>query len=84
VRPYLDTLPFYGTITAIRRRSGYLDAMDLTLDWAFADAHAREIPSVRSREMRRWRIAGQWLTFSDFNLRRSNIDLRTRGSLRRR
>ncbi len=78
VRPYVDTLPFYGTITGTVAGSGYLDAMDLTLDWAFADARVPGNPVTL--------VAGDGvvgaspdsgLTFSDFNLRRSNIDLRT-------
>ena len=38
VRPYIDSLPFYGRITGSVSGSGYLDAMDVSLDWAFADA----------------------------------------------
>jgi translocation and assembly module TamB len=78
VRAYVDSLPFYGTITGSVAGSGYLDAMDLTLDWAFADARVPGNPVTL--------VAGDGvvgaspdsgLTFSDFNLRRSNIDLRT-------
>src|SRR3954464_15613002 len=37
-RPYLDTLPFAGTVTGKLAGSGFLNAMDLTLEWAFRDA----------------------------------------------
>ena len=78
VRPYLDSLPFYGTITGTVAGSGYLDAMDVTLDWAFADAR---VPGNPVTQLAGDGVVGaspdSGLTFSDFNLRRSNIDLRT-------
>jgi translocation and assembly module TamB len=78
VRPYLDTLPFSGTITGSVAGSGYLDAMDVTLDWAFADAR---VPGNPVTQLAGDGVVGaspdSGLTFSDFNLRRSNIDLRT-------
>ena len=37
-RAYVDSLPFYGTLTGTLAGAGFLDAMDLTIDWAFADA----------------------------------------------
>ncbi|HEY9015276.1 MAG TPA: hypothetical protein VIM84_09465, partial [Gemmatimonadales bacterium] len=38
VRGYLDTLPFAGTITGKVSGSGFLNAMDLNLEWAYKDA----------------------------------------------
>ncbi len=78
VRPYLDTLPFDGTITGTVAGSGFLDALQVDLDWAFADAQVPGNPLSR--------IAGaggvgarrdSGLTFTDFAVRRSDIDLRT-------
>lgn len=77
-RPYLDTLPFWGRLTGSVSGSGYLDAMDVALDWAFADARVPGHPVSR--------LAGDGvvgaspdsgLTFSGFNVRRSDVDLRT-------
>ncbi|HZN97940.1 MAG TPA: hypothetical protein VFB61_09455, partial [Gemmatimonadales bacterium] len=38
VRPYLDTLPFAGTVTGKLAGSGFLNALDVSLEWAFRDA----------------------------------------------
>jgi translocation and assembly module TamB len=78
VRPYLDTLPFYGRITGSMSGSGYLDAMDLSLDWAFADARVPGNPvSTIAGDGVVGASPDSGLTFSDFNVRRSNLDLRT-------
>ena len=37
VRPYLDTLPFYGKVTGKLAGSGYLNALDLSVELAFTD-----------------------------------------------
>src|SRR5918994_7196995 len=44
VRPYLDTLPFYGTLSGSVSGSGFLDDLDVRLDWAFADARVQGNP----------------------------------------
>ena len=78
VRPYLDTLPFYGRITGSVSGSGYLDAMDLSLDWAFADARVPGHPvSTIAGDGVVGAAPDSGLTFSNFNVRRSNLDLRT-------
>ncbi|MGH7509604.1 MAG: translocation/assembly module TamB domain-containing protein [Gemmatimonadales bacterium] len=78
VRPYLDTLPFYGTVTGRLGGSGFLNALDLTLEVAFQDAAAPGTPVSN--------IAGEGgvgasrdsgLTFTEFGVRQSDIDLRT-------
>ncbi len=78
VRPYIDSLPFYGRITGSVSGSGYLDAMDVSLDWAFADARVAGNPvSVVAGDGVVGASRDSGLTFSAFNLRRSNVDLRT-------
>jgi translocation and assembly module TamB len=78
VRPYLDTLPFYGTITGTLAGAGFLDAMDLTLDWAYADAEVQGHPvSTLAGNGIVGAIRDSGLTFTDFHLRRSDIDLHT-------
>ncbi len=78
VRGYLDTLPFDGTLTGTLSGSGFLDDMNVRLDWAFADAQVPGRPITT--------IAGEGgvgarrdsgLTFTDFAVRSSDIDLRT-------
>ena len=78
VRAYVDSLPFYGTVTGSLAGSGFLDALDLSADIRFADAHVPGFPVTT--------IAGDGgigatrdsgLTFTAFNVRRSDVDLRT-------
>ena len=78
VRPYLDTLPFYGTLSGSVAGSGFLDDLDVRLDWAFADARVPGNPVST--------IAGaggvgargeQGLVFTGFEVRSSDVDLRT-------
>ncbi|MEP7175095.1 MAG: translocation/assembly module TamB domain-containing protein [Gemmatimonadales bacterium] len=77
-RAYVDSLPFFGTLSGTLSGAGFLDAMDVSLDWAFADARVPGRPVTR--------VAGNGivgstrdsgLTFTSFELRRSDIDLRT-------
>jgi translocation and assembly module TamB len=77
-RPYLDTLPFYGTVTGKLAGSGFLNALDLGIEWAFRDAAVPGNPLTT--------IAGEGgvgtsrdsgLTFTEFGVRQSDIDLRT-------
>ena len=78
VRPYLDTLPFYGTVTGKLAGSGFLNALDLGIEWAFKDAAVPGNPLTT--------IAGEGgvgasrdsgLTFTEFGVKQSDIDLRT-------
>jgi translocation and assembly module TamB len=78
VRPYLNTLPFYGRVTGKLAGSGFLNALDLSLEWAFRD------DSVPGRPLST--IAGEGgvgatrdsgLTFTNFGLRQSDVDLGT-------
>jgi translocation and assembly module TamB len=78
VRPYLATLPFHGKVTGKLAGSGFLNAMDLSLEWAFQD------DSVAGRPLST--IAGEGgvgatrdsgLTFTNFGVRQSDIDLGT-------
>ena len=77
-RAYVDSLPFYGTLSGTVAGAGFLDAMDLTLDWAFADARVPGHPVSRIAGVG---IAGSTrdsgLTFTHFEVRRSDVDLRT-------
>jgi hypothetical protein len=77
-RAYVDSLPFFGTLSGTIAGAGFLDAMDVTIDWAFADARVPGQPVSR--------IAGtgivgstrdSGLTFTHFVVRRSDVDLHT-------
>jgi translocation and assembly module TamB len=77
-RAYIDSLPFYGTLSGRLAGAGFLDAMDLNLDWAFADAR---VPGQPVSLIAGKGIAGatrdSGLTFTGFDVRRSDVDLRT-------
>ena len=77
-RAYIDSLPFYGTLSGTLAGAGFLDAMDVDIDWAFADAR---VPGQPISTIAGKGIAGatrdSGLTFTNFEVRRSNVDLRT-------
>lgn len=77
-RAYVDSLPFFGTLSGTLSGGGYLDAMDVTVDWAFVDARVPGRPVSRivgSGVVGSTRDSG--LTFTNFTVRRSDVDLRT-------
>jgi translocation and assembly module TamB len=78
VRPYVDSLPFYGTITGDIGGTGYLDALDVNVDFAFSDARIPGMPvSTIAGEGGVGATRDSGLTFTSFAVRRSNIDLHT-------
>ena len=78
VRPFLDTLPFFGTVTGKLAGSGFLNALDLSLEWAFRDAAVPGTPlSTIAGEGGVGSSRDSGLTFTEFGLRQSDIDLRT-------
>ncbi len=78
VRAYLDTLPFWGTLTGSVTGSGFLDALDVRIDWAFADARVPGNPvSTIAGEGGVGARKGEGLVFTAFEVRSSDIDLRT-------
>ncbi len=77
-RAYVDSLPFFGTLSGSVAGSGFLTDMDVRLDWAFADERVPGNPVTT--------LAGRGgvgarpdsgLTFTGFELERSDIDLRS-------
>ena len=78
VRAYLDTLPFYGTLTGSVSGSGFLDALDVRIDWAFADARVPGRPvSTIAGEGGVGARRDQGLVFTGFEVRSSDLDMRT-------
>jgi hypothetical protein len=77
-RAYVDSLPFFGTLSGTISGSGFLDAMDITIDWTFADA---KVPGRPVSYIAGAGIVGSTrdsgLTFTNFTVRRSNVDLHT-------
>jgi hypothetical protein len=78
VRPFLDTLPFYGTVTGKLAGSGFLNALDLSIEWAFRDAAVPGNPlSTIAGEGGVGASRDSGLTFTNFGVKQSDIDLRT-------
>ena len=78
IRAYLDTLPFYGTITGTAKGSGWLTDLNATLDLAFTDAKVPGNPvSTFLAEGRFLTPRHGGLTFDHVRVRRSDIDLGT-------
>jgi translocation and assembly module TamB len=78
VRAYLDTLPFDGTLTGSVSGGGFLDALDVRIDWAFADARVPGNPvSTIAGEGGVGARRDEGLVFSGFEVRSSDVDLRT-------
>src|SRR4051812_9862436 len=78
VRPYLDTLPFFGTVTGKLAGSGFLNALDLSIEWAFRDAAVPENPlSTIAGDGGVGASKDSGLVFTNFGVRQSDIDLRT-------
>jgi hypothetical protein len=77
-RPYLDTLPFDGRVTGKLAGSGFLNALDLSLEWAFTDASVPGNPlSTIAGDGGVGSSPDSGLTFTNFGVRQSDIDLRT-------
>ena len=77
-RAYVDSLPFFGTLSGTVTGAGFLDAMDVKIDWAFADARVpgRPVSTIVGAGITgSTRDSG--LSFTQFEVRRSDIDLRT-------
>jgi translocation and assembly module TamB len=78
VRPYLDSLPFYGTVTGKLAGSGFLNALDVGIEWAFRDAAVSGNPlSTIAGDGGIGASPDSGLTFTEFGVRQSDIDLRT-------
>ena len=78
VRPYLDTLPFAGTVTGKLAGSGFLNALDIGVEWAFRDAAVPGNPlTTIAADGGVGSSRDSGLTFTEFGVRQSDIDLRT-------
>ncbi len=77
VRPYLDTLPFYGRVTGPLRADGFFNDMVVSLDWLFQDAKAAGAEN-RVALGGRLRLGGpQGMEFLNAQLTHTDLDLET-------
>jgi translocation and assembly module TamB len=44
IRPFLDTIPFYGTVTGRTTMDGHFDALAIGADWVFVDTTNDSLP----------------------------------------
>jgi translocation and assembly module TamB len=78
VRPYLPTIPFHGTVTGRLTGSGFLNALDVGIEWAFRDAAVPGNPlSTIAGDGGVSASRDSGLTFTEFGVRQSDIDLGT-------
>jgi len=77
VRPYLDTLPFYGRITGPLQADGFFDDLRVSLNWLFQDA---KVPGAENRIALdgNLRLSGnEGMVFRNAELSETDLDLRT-------
>src|SRR5439155_8113750 len=78
VRPYLDSLPFHGTITGQLAADGFFDRLTAALDWQFEDAAVAGGAGNRIALDGGIRLGGaDGMFFEGARLPRADLDLRT-------
>ncbi|MGH7590696.1 MAG: translocation/assembly module TamB domain-containing protein [Gemmatimonadales bacterium] len=77
-RPFLDTLPFRGTLTGTLAGGGFLDSLDVDLDWAFRDAAVPGHPVSQVSAAGHLAFDGaEGTLFDTLTLRQADLDLAT-------
>lgn len=78
VRPFMPDLPFYGVLDGTTSASGYLDGLDVRMDWQFADEEVagRPVSHIAGNGQISAR-PGQGLAFHQLAVTQSDIDLGT-------
>jgi hypothetical protein len=78
VRPFIPDLPFFGTLSGTTAGAGYLDALDVRVDWTFADEEVPGRPvSHVVAEGRVSALPHKGLAFHDLAVSESDVDLGT-------
>jgi hypothetical protein len=78
VRPFAPDVPFYGTLTGTTSASGYLDALNVRMDWQFADEEVAGRPVTHIAGEGQISIRpGQGLVFHNLAVSESDVDLGT-------
>lgn len=78
IRPYLDSVPFYGKLTGRLGADGFFDGMTVSLDWLFDDA--RVAGGARSHLGLDGRLllgGADGMYFDQAQLSNTDVDLRT-------
>jgi len=78
VRPYLDTLPFQGSVSGTLAGGGYFDSMMVDLDWMFREGRLEDHPLNHIALNGHLVLNGpQGLEFRHTELREADVDLRS-------
>jgi hypothetical protein len=77
VRPYLDSIPFYGKITGRLSADGFFKAMTVSLDWSFTDAKVAGAQSRLALDGLLHLGGAEGMVFEGARLSETDVDLRT-------
>ncbi len=77
VRPWVPDLPFFGTLSGSTAGSGFLDALDVKLDWDYTDEEVAGHPVTHVAAQGRVSATRQGLVFHDLAVSESDVDLGT-------
>lgn len=77
VRPYLDSVPFYGTITGRLGADGFFRGMTVSLDWQFSDARVAGAQSRLALDGLLRLGGAEGMLFEGARLSNTDVDLRT-------
>ncbi len=78
IRPFIDALPFYGSVTGRTVLAGYFDDLAIEADWLFEDATHDSLPVTMVAGGGRVHVDDSLgLVFDSIAVRESDIDLRT-------
>ncbi len=78
VRPYVPTLPFYGSLDGSLAAAGFFDDMEVRLDWSFTDEEIPGRPVTHLSAVGDVVLGGKaGLTFHEFDVTDSDVDLGT-------
>jgi translocation and assembly module TamB len=78
VRPFVPDLPFFGTLSGSTAGAGFLDALDVKVDWDYADEEVPGKPVTHVAAQGRVSILPKTgLVFHDLAVSESDVDLGT-------
>ena len=78
IRPFIDALPFYGSVTGRTVLAGHFDDLAIEADWLFEDATHDSLPVTMLAGGGRVHVDDSLgLVFDSIAVRESDIDLRT-------
>jgi len=77
IRPFVPDLPFFGILSGNSAGSGFLDALDLKVDWDYTDEEVAGRPVSHVAGEGRVSATHAGLAFHQFTVTQSDVDLGT-------